>query len=170
MNAGESPRNQGRSVWAPLSVSRRRSRGLRKTPQWSAARRTPYVIGRAPQGVEMLPAPFGAPLPSPLVREHFPLVREGMEIPGAPRALREQGRRSFGFFARGCLTCESENRARTVRARFGETNPRVFAHDPATCSLHPPLEGEGRRSIEHREMRAGVGRTLVPSKEAHPAR
>ena len=116
MNAGESPRNQGRSVWAPLSVSRRRSRGLRKTPQWSAARRTPYVIGRAPQGVEMLPAPFGAPLPSPLVREHFPLVREGMEIPGAPRALREQGRRSFGFFAgwlAGCLKCESDVRARS---------------------------------------------------------
>src|SRR3954462_3385037 len=30
MNAGESSRNQGRTVWAPLSVSRRRSRGLRK--------------------------------------------------------------------------------------------------------------------------------------------
>src|SRR6478672_9458298 len=39
MNAGESPRNQGRTVWAPLSVSRRRSRGLRKTPQWGAERR-----------------------------------------------------------------------------------------------------------------------------------
>src|SRR5689334_22519796 len=39
MNAGESPRNQGRSVWPPLSVSRRRSRGLRKTPQWGAGRR-----------------------------------------------------------------------------------------------------------------------------------
>jgi hypothetical protein len=38
MKAGESPPNQGRTVWAPLSVSRRRSRGLRKTPQWSAAR------------------------------------------------------------------------------------------------------------------------------------
>ena len=30
MNAGESPRNQGRSVWPPLSAHRRRSRGLRK--------------------------------------------------------------------------------------------------------------------------------------------
>src|SRR6185436_1805359 len=30
MNAGETPRNQGRSVWPPLSVSRRRSRDLRK--------------------------------------------------------------------------------------------------------------------------------------------
>jgi hypothetical protein len=39
MKAGESPLNQGRTVWAPLSVSRRRSRGLRKTPQWGAERR-----------------------------------------------------------------------------------------------------------------------------------
>ena len=29
----------------------------------------------------------------------FPLVDEGMEMPGAPRALREQGRRSFDCFA-----------------------------------------------------------------------
>jgi hypothetical protein len=30
-----------------------------------------------------------------------------MEMPGAPRALREQGRRSFDFFSAGCLKCES---------------------------------------------------------------
>ena len=30
MKAGESPLNQGRTVWAPLSAHRRRSRGLRK--------------------------------------------------------------------------------------------------------------------------------------------
>ena len=40
MNAGESPRNQGRSVCRPpLSVSRRRSRGLRKLPRRGADRR-----------------------------------------------------------------------------------------------------------------------------------
>ena len=39
MNAGEIPQNQGRFVCRPpLSDFRRRSRGLRKTPQWSAAR------------------------------------------------------------------------------------------------------------------------------------
>ena len=64
MNAGESPPNQGRTVWAPLSVARRRSRGLRKTPQWSAARRTPYVTGRAPQGVKSLPRAFRRSAPS----------------------------------------------------------------------------------------------------------
>ena len=40
-------------------------------------------------------APFGAPLPSHC-EGSSPLVSEGMEMPGAPRALREQGRRSFG--------------------------------------------------------------------------
>ena len=39
MNAGRKPGGiKGVREWAPLSVSRRRSRGLRKTPQWSAAR------------------------------------------------------------------------------------------------------------------------------------
>src|SRR5207237_10701250 len=47
MNAGETPRNQGRTVWAPLSVSRRRSRGLRKTPQWGAERRAGPRYGPA---------------------------------------------------------------------------------------------------------------------------
>ena len=39
MNAGRKPFGiKGVREWAPLSVFRRRSRGLRKTPQWSAAR------------------------------------------------------------------------------------------------------------------------------------
>jgi hypothetical protein len=57
-------------------------------------------------------------------------------MPGAPRALREQGRRSFGFllsvFLAGCLKCESDDRALD------------YERCRATCSLHPPLEGEGR--------------------------
>ena len=47
MNAGESPRNQGRSVWPPLSVSRRRSRGLRKMPRRGADRRAGPRYGSA---------------------------------------------------------------------------------------------------------------------------
>ena len=72
MNAGESPRNQGRSVWPPLSAHRRRSRGLRKNAAVERREVNAHRNGRAPQGVSMLPAPFGAPLPSPLVREHSP--------------------------------------------------------------------------------------------------
>ena len=47
MKAGESPPNQGRSVWPPLSAFRRRSRGLRKTPRWSAERRAGPRYGPA---------------------------------------------------------------------------------------------------------------------------
>jgi hypothetical protein len=41
-----------------------------------------------------------------------------MEMPGAPRALREQGRRSFSFWHVGCLKCESEIRAQKLRVRW----------------------------------------------------
>ena len=65
MNAGESPWNQGRSVCRPpLSVSRRQSRGLRKNAAVERREVNAHRTGRAPQGVSMLPAPFGAPLPS----------------------------------------------------------------------------------------------------------
>src|SRR5436190_17134958 len=48
MNAGRKTlRNPGRTVWAPLSVSRRRSRGLRKTSQWGAERRAGTRYGPA---------------------------------------------------------------------------------------------------------------------------
>src|SRR3954449_2049986 len=77
MKAGESPPNQGRSVCRPpLSVFRRRSRGLRKNAAVERREVNAHRTGRAPQGVEYLPAPFGAPLPSHFVRESSPLVRE----------------------------------------------------------------------------------------------
>ena len=71
-------RDQGRSVWPPLSVWRRRSRDLRKTPQWGAERRAgtrygPAVPSRWRDGRDRkvrqwvrrsAPANFGAPLPS----------------------------------------------------------------------------------------------------------
>ena len=67
MKAGESPPNQGRSVCRPpLSLFRRRSRGLRKNAAVERREVNAHRTGRAPQGVSMLPAPFGAPLPSPL--------------------------------------------------------------------------------------------------------
>ena len=79
MNAGRKTlRNQGRTARALLSVSRRRSRGLRKTPQWGAERRAgprygSAVPSRRRDGSDRktgqwvrrsAPANFGAPLPS----------------------------------------------------------------------------------------------------------
>ena len=54
MNAGESPRNQGRSVCRPpLSAHRRRSRGLRKNAAVERREVNAHRHGRAPQGVSM---------------------------------------------------------------------------------------------------------------------
>src|SRR3954447_444044 len=91
MKAGESPPNQGRSVCRPpLSVFRRRSRGLRKNAAVERREVNAHRTGRAPQGVSMLPAPFGAPLPS-LREGAFPLVSEGMEIPALPAPCENRG-------------------------------------------------------------------------------
>src|SRR5437899_6082454 len=76
--SGGNPVESRAFEWAPLSVSRRRSRGLRKTPQWSAERRAgprygPAVPSRWRDGSDRktgqrvrrsAPANFGAPLPS----------------------------------------------------------------------------------------------------------
>ncbi len=45
--SGGNPVESRAFEWAPLSVSRRRSRGLRKTPQWSAERRAGPRYGPA---------------------------------------------------------------------------------------------------------------------------
>ena len=104
MNAGESPRNQGRSVCRPpLSGSRsavprskekRRSgapRGERPS-QWACAARR-IDVTRA----------FRRSAPLTFCEGAFPLMSRGDGNPGAPRALRKQGRRSFGSFIHGLL-------------------------------------------------------------------
>src|SRR3954463_6681651 len=90
MNAGESPRNQGLSVKGAPVRFRRRSRGLRKNAAVERREVNAHRTGRAPQGVSMLPAPFGAPLPS-LREGAFPLVSEGMEIPALPAPCENRG-------------------------------------------------------------------------------
>ena len=106
MNAGESPRNQGRSVWPPLSAHRRRSRGLRKNAAVERREVNAHRTGRAPQGVSMLPAPFGAPLPSRLVREHSPRERGDGNARRSPRLART-GAAELYLFLSGCLTSDA---------------------------------------------------------------
>ena len=106
MKAGESPPNQGRSVKAApvrlqkavprskenAAVERREANALR---HWACAARRSNVTPRL------------SALRSPHFGEGaFPLVSRGDGYPGAPRALREQGRRSFGHLLAGCLKCE----------------------------------------------------------------
>src|SRR4051812_14524562 len=107
MKAGESPLNQGRSVKAaPVrflkAVSRYKENAAVERREVNARRN-----GRAPQGVSMLPAPFGAPLPSHFVRESSPLVREGMKCPALPAPCENRGGGALAVFVlrifAGCL-------------------------------------------------------------------
>ena len=137
MNAGETPRNQGLSVkGAPVrfqkavsrskenaAVERREANALR---HWACAARRSNVT---PRLSALRSLTFGG--------GDSPLMSEGMEMTGAPRALREQGRRSFGVLLAGCLKCESAS---------------DIAHDPATASL--PVFGEGGRAEAHKRVHA----------------
>src|SRR5438045_2289724 len=87
----------------------------------------------------MLPAPFGAPLPSPLVREHSPREPRGWEIPAHPAPRENRGGGALAFLRAGCLKCEPDDRALN------------YERCRATCSLHPPLGGGG--SAKHRAKR-----------------
>ena len=51
----------------------------------------PTSLGVRRKAFEMLPAPFGAPLPSPLVREHSPREPRGWEIPAHPAPRENRG-------------------------------------------------------------------------------
>src|SRR5436305_7575896 len=94
MNAGESPRNQGLSVKGAPVRFRRRSRGLRKNA--AVERREVNALRTGVRRKAYRCYPRLSALRSPHVGEGaFPLVSEGMGNAGAPRALREQGRRSF---------------------------------------------------------------------------
>ena len=64
MNAGESPRNQGRSVKAAPVRLQKAVPGSKENAAVERREVNARRNGRAPQGVELLPAPFGAPLPS----------------------------------------------------------------------------------------------------------
>ena len=156
-------RDQGGSNGPPLSVSTRRSRGLRKTPQWEAPRgERPSHWACAARRIEDY-YPRLVALRSPHICEgSSPLVSEGMEMPGAPRALREQGRRSFGCllcqFA-GCLKCESEipRREGSGKSLWRNATPRV------TCTVAP-------RAIHPPRLRGGMPQRRASPSSFRPSR
>src|SRR4051812_3663153 len=97
MNAGESPQNQGRSVKAaPVrsqkAVSRSKENAAVERREVNAHR-----TGRAPQGVEYLPAPFGAPLPSRCEGEFSPRERGGWKCPALPAPCENRGGEALDF-------------------------------------------------------------------------
>ena len=73
MKAGESPWNQGCSVKAtPVRFQKAVPRTKEKRRSGAPRGERPTSLGVRRKAFEMLPAPFGAPLPSPLVRERSP--------------------------------------------------------------------------------------------------
>jgi hypothetical protein len=133
MNAGESPRNQGRSVWPPLSVSIRRSRGRRKNAaverRKANAQRHWACAARRLKCYPRLSAPRS-------------LTSGEQGNAGAPRASREQGRRSFVVLPAGCLKCESD-----------------IAHESAGSVL----------AERTRECRGGIAASLAETTSGHAA-
>src|SRR4051812_15005692 len=99
MNAGESPWNQGLSVkGAPVRLQKAVSRSKEKRRSGAPRGERPSHWACAARRIDVTRA-FRRSAPLTLVREHSPRER-GDGNAGAPRALRKQGRRSFGF-----LTC-----------------------------------------------------------------
>ena len=155
MNAGESPRNQGRSVWAPLSIPRRRSRGRRKTPRWSAERRAgsrhgpaiPSVDGRG-HAVRQAngcgdPRPRISALRFPHLglrrvrnRQFGTTVRRDAPRGNAPLRVTCMEKTMSKFMH---LTCVSLRRH--ARAQPSEGRRRCAR----LCRGHPRLGGKGRR-------------------------
>src|SRR5256885_16543434 len=86
-----------------------------------------HRTGRAPQGVEYLPAPFGAPLPSPLVRELSPRERGDGNARRSPRLAKTGAAELWFFYELPVLKCES-----------GVAGPRPGAPAPPPTFLFGP--------------------------------
>ena len=97
MNAGESPRNQGRRRGAPVRLQKAVLRSKEKRRSGAPRGERPSQWACAARRIDVTRA-FRRSAPLTFCEGALPLVSEGMEMPGAPRALREQGRRSFGSF------------------------------------------------------------------------
>src|SRR5882724_9876168 len=91
MKAGESPWDQGRSNGHPCPFPEGGPEDEGRTPQWSAARRTPCVIGRAPQGDQLL---------SRASRRSAPSRLGSKEMPAHPAPRENRGGGALAFFAR----------------------------------------------------------------------
>src|SRR3954466_1562169 len=100
MNAGESPRNQGLSVkGAPVRFQKAVSRSKEKRRSGAPRGERPTSLGVRRKALKCLPAPFGAPLPSHLVRELSPSSARGWKSRRTPRLART-GAAELWIFAR----------------------------------------------------------------------
>src|SRR5882672_12153634 len=91
MKAGETPWNQGRSNGRPCLFPEGGPEDEGKRRSGAPRGERPTSLGVRRKAFEMLPAPFGAPLPSPLVREHSPRETRGWEMPAHPAPCENRG-------------------------------------------------------------------------------
>src|SRR5207248_6619543 len=115
MKAGETPWNQGRSNGRPCPFPEGGPEDEGKRRSGAPRGERPTSLGVRRKAFEMLPAPFGAPLPSPLVRE-LPLVSEGWKSRRSPRLARTGAAELWRLLA-GCLTCESDDAEKAQKKR-----------------------------------------------------
>src|SRR6266571_7551980 len=89
MNAGrKSCGIKGVRMGAPVRLQKAVPRSKEKRRSGAPRGERPTSLGVRRKAFEMLPAPFGAPLPSPLVREHFPRERGDGNARRSPRLAR----------------------------------------------------------------------------------
>src|SRR5258707_11209826 len=119
MKAGETPWNQGRSNGRPCPFPEGGPEDEGKRRSGAPRGERPTSLGVRRKAFEMLTRAFRRSAPSRCVRGDLPSMSEGTEMPGAPRALREQGRRSFGHLLAGCVKYESD-----ISQAGGRTNAR----------------------------------------------
>ena len=99
MNAGRKPGGiKGVRMGAPVRLQK----AVPRSKENAAVERrevNAHRTGRAPQGVSMLPAPFGAPLPSHCEGSFPPHERGGWKCPALPAPCENRGGGALGFCA-----------------------------------------------------------------------
>src|SRR5258707_14791442 len=89
MNAGRKPCGiKGVRMGAPVRLQKAVPRSKEKRRSGAPRGERPTSLGVRRKAFEMLPAPFGAPLPSPLVREFSPRERGDGNTRRSPRLAR----------------------------------------------------------------------------------
>src|SRR3954468_14123439 len=97
MNAGRKPGGiKGVRMGAPVRLQKAVPRSKEKRRSGAPRGERPSH-GRAPQGVSMLPAPFGTPLPSHFVRELSPRERGDENARRSPRLARTGAAELWAF-------------------------------------------------------------------------
>ena len=102
MNAGrKSCGIKGVRMGAPVRLQKAVPRSKEKRRSGAPRGERPTSLGVRRKALKCLPAPFGAPLPSPLVREHSPREPRGWEMLALPAPCENRGGEALAFLLTG---------------------------------------------------------------------